>query len=279
MLLLLKLSLFFLNEADVNETWKRKYYGEIEQMRIGIIGGSGLDNPEIIKDPVTKEVETEYGVPSSPLVTGKIASVEVVILARHGQKHQFSPTQVNNRANITALKNAGVTHIIATTACGSLRREIDRGDLVVLDQFIDFTRFRKNTFADSFENGIVHAPMARPFDETLRQQLFTTAQKLGVNVHPEGCVVTIEGPRFSTIAESKMFRLWGADVINMSTAPEAMLANEAGIPYAAIAMSTDYDCWKEDEETVTWEDVLEVFNKNANNVKQLLIKVIENYSA
>ena len=273
------MSLFLLNEADVNETTKRKNHGEIEQMRIGIIGGSGLDNPEIIKDPVTKEVETKYGVPSSPLVTGKIAGVEVVILARHGQRHQFSPTQVNNRANIIALKNAGVTHIIATTACGSLRREIDRGDLVVLDQFIDFTRFRKNTFAESFENGIVHVPMARPFDETLRQQLYKTAQKLGVNVHPAGCVVTIEGPRFSTIAESKMFRLWGADVINMSTAPEAMLANEASIPYAAIAMSTDYDCWKEDEESVTWEDVLEVFNKNANNVKQLLIKVIENYSA
>ncbi|TKB08050.1 S-methyl-5'-thioadenosine phosphorylase [Desulforhopalus sp. IMCC35007] len=248
-------------------------------MRIGIIGGSGLDNPEIIKDPVTKEGETKYGVPSSPLVTGKIAGVEVVILARHGQRHQFSPTQVNNRANIIALKNAGVTHIIATTACGSLRREIDRGDLVVLDQFIDFTRFRKNTFAESFENGIVHTPMARPFDETLRQLLYKTAGKLGLKVHPAGCVVTIEGPRFSTIAESKMFRLWGADVVNMSTAPEAMLANEAGIPYAAIAMSTDYDCWKEDEETVTWEDVLEVFNKNANNVKQLLIKVIENYSA
>ena len=248
-------------------------------MKIGIIGGSGLDNPEIIKDPVTREVETEYGLPSSPLLLGKIEGVEAVILARHGNKHQFSPTEVNNRANITALKDAGVTHIIATTACGSLRRRINRGDLVILDQFIDFTRFRKNTFADSFKNGIVHAPMARPFDETLRQLLYKTGVNLGLKVHPDGCVVTIEGPRFSTIAESKMFRLWGADVINMSTAPEAMLANEAGIPYVAIAMSTDYDCWKEDEETVTWEEVFEVFKKNANNVIQLLIKVIGNYSS
>ncbi len=246
-------------------------------VRIGIIGGSGLDDPDILQDPKTVEVDTEYGQPSSSLMTGKIAGVEAVLLARHGRKHQYNPTQVNNRANIMALKQLGVSHIIATTACGSLRAEIDRGHLVVLDQFIDFTRFRKNTFFDSFENGVHHTAMAYPFDEDLRRALFDTGQALGLTLHPRGCVVTIEGPRFSSVAESKMFRLWGADVINMSTAPEAMLANEAEIPYAAVAMSTDYDCWKVDEEPVTWDEILAVFQQNADNVKQLLIKVIETF--
>ncbi len=244
-------------------------------VKIGVIGGSGLDDPDILKDYKTVEVETKYGKPSSSLMTGKIAGIETVILARHGRKHQFSPTQVNNRANIMALKEAGVSHIIATSACGSLRTEIDRGHLVVLDQFIDFTRFRKNSFFDSFEDGAHHTAMAHPFDDTLRRKLFDTAQGLDLDVHPKGCVITIEGPRFSTVAESKMFRLWGADVINMSIAPEAMLANEAGIPYAAVAMSTDYDCWKEDEAPVTWDEILEVFNKNADNVKNLLVRTIE----
>ena len=247
-------------------------------MKIGIIGGSGLDDPDILQNPEIIEVETEYGRPTSSLMIGQISGVDTVILARHGRQHQFSPTQVNNRANIMALKNAGVTHIIATSACGSLRQEIDRGDLVVLDQFIDFTRFRKNSFFDSFEQGVHHAAMARPFDETIRKQLYETARELALSVHPSGCVVTIEGPRFSTVAESHMFRLWGADVINMSTAPEAMLANEAEIPYGAVAMSTDYDCWKEDEAPVTWDDILAVFNQNAENVKRLLCKVIEKFS-
>ncbi len=244
-------------------------------VRIGIIGGSGLDDPDILKDPVELEISTEYGDPSSSLLSGKINDVETVILARHGRKHQYSPTQVNNCANIKALQKAGVTHIIATTACGSLRNKIDRGHLIVLDQFIDFTRFRKNTFIDSFDEGPVHTAMAEPFDKRLRKMLFETAKNLDLNVHDKGCVVTIEGPRFSTIAESKMFRMWGADVINMSIAPEAMLANEAGIPYAAVAMSTDYDCWKEDEEPVTWDEILAVFNKNADNVKELLVNVIK----
>jgi len=244
-------------------------------LKIGIIGGSGLDDPDILKNSNEVDITTKYGNPSSPLFTGKINDVEIFILARHGRNHQLSPTQVNNRANIKALQQAGVTHILATTACGSLKNEIDRGHLVILDQFIDFTRFRKNTFADSFENGLVHPVMAHPFDENLRKQLFETAKKLDLRVHDKGCVVTIEGPRFSTVAESKMFRNWGADVINMSTAPEAMLANEAGIPYAAIAMSTDYDCWKEDEAPVTWEEILAVFDKNAHNVIKLLVNVIK----
>lgn len=244
-------------------------------VKIGIIGGSGLDNPDILQDPMEMEIDTIYGPPSSPLATGKINGIDVVLLSRHGKNHQLSPTQVNYRANIQALKNQKVTHILATTACGSLREEIERGDLVILDQFIDFTRHRKITFHESFENGAEHTAMADPFDESLRKILFETGKQLGLKMHERGTVITIEGPRFSTRAESRMFRIWGADVINMSIAPEAILANEAGIPYAAIAMSTDYDSWKEDEQPVTWEEILDVFNKNADNVQNILVHAIE----
>jgi methylthioadenosine phosphorylase (EC 2.4.2.28) len=243
-------------------------------VRLGIIGGSGLDDPKILQDAKDISVDTPYGKPSSALTIGKISGVDVVVLARHGKKHQLSPTQVNYRANIHALTARDVTHIIATTACGSLKEEIGRGDIVIIDQFIDFTRHRKITFHESFENGAAHTPMAEPFDAGLRAALYETSRELGFKTHRGGTVITIEGPRFSTRAESKMFRKWGADVINMSVAPEAILAGEAGIPYAAVAMSTDYDCWKEDEEAVSWEEILRVFNKNADNVKRLLINVI-----
>ncbi len=245
-------------------------------VKIGIIGGSGLDDPQILANAHEKEIETPYGHPSSLLTVGKINGVDVMLLARHGKKHQFSPTEVNYRANIQSLKDEGVTHIIATTACGSLREEIGRGDFVIIDQFIDFTRHRKITFFDSFENETEakHTPMAEPFDADLRKMLLETAKELKLKAHNGGTVVTIEGPRFSTKAESKMFRIWGADIINMSIAPEAILANEAGIPYAAVAMSTDYDCWKEDEEPVSWDEIMSVFNKNADSVKNLLINVI-----
>ncbi len=242
--------------------------------KIGIIGGSGLDDPKILADPKELRIETPYGDPSSTLTAGRIDGIEILLLARHGKKHQFSPTQVNNRANVYALKDQGVTHILATTACGSLREDIGRGHLVMIDQFIDFTRHRKITFKDSFAEEAGHTPMAEPFDPGMRAALSETAEELGLKAHNGGTVVTIEGPRFSTKAESNMFRIWGADVINMSIAPEAILANEAEIPYAAVAMSTDYDCWKEDEEPVTWEEILEVFNKNADNVKDLLMKTI-----
>ena len=243
--------------------------------KIGIIGGSGLDNPDILQNTVDTPVETPYGRPSSSLKLGTIENVEVVLLARHGREHTIPPTQVNYRGNIHALKEAGCTHILATTAVGSLREEIERGDLVIIDQFIDFTRHRKITFFEEFEpHAPLHTPMADPFDSNLRELLKINCKELGFPFHGTGTVVTIEGPRFSTRAESHMFRSWGADIINMSIAPEAILANEAGIPYAAVAMSTDYDCWKEDEDPVSWDDILKVFNKNAQRVTSLLIKTI-----
>ncbi len=243
--------------------------------KIAIIGGSGFENPNLIEDQQVIEINTPYGPPSSEFITGKIGAVDVCILSRHGSSHQFPPTKINNRANIWAIRELGCTHIIATTACGSLRAEIDRGDLVFPDQFIDFTRFREITFFDHFEPGqLNHVSMSDPFDLYLREKLINTANHLSLKYHPSGTVVTIEGPRFSTRAESLMFRSWGADIINMSTAPECILCNELKIPYAAVAMSTDYDSWKTDEESVTWEEVLKVFNKNVDNVVNLIVTTI-----
>ncbi len=245
-------------------------------IKFGIIGGSGLDNPDILKDPCDIEIDTPYGKPSSLLKTGKIAGKEVCLIARHGRRHTLPPTQVNYRANIHALKEQGCDFILATTAVGSLREEIGRGHLVILDQFIDFTRHRPVTFHEKFEPlAPAHTPMADPFSEYLRNILIRVCRDLEIPHHERGTVVTIEGPRFSTRAESMMFRTLGADVINMSVAPEAALANEAAIPYAVVAMSTDYDCWKQDEKPVTWEEVFRIFNENAKKVMSVLIETIK----
>ncbi len=245
-------------------------------MKIGIIGGSGLDNPEILEGPSDLELDTPYGKPNSTLRQGRIGGREVVLLARHGRGHTCPPTWVNYRANVWALKNLGCTHVLATTAVGSLRADIKRGDLVILDQFIDFTRLRPLTFHERFEPHCpVHTPMADPFDQALRLALVDACVRFGYDHHRSGTVVTIEGPRFSTRAESNMFRMWGADVINMRIATEAILAAEAGLPYSAVAISTDYDCWKTDEPPVTWEDILHIFKQNAEKVTNVLIDVVK----
>ena len=244
-------------------------------VRVGIIGGSGLDDPSILKDAKDETVTTRWGEPSSPLRRGTIEGVECLLLARHGRQHVLPPTHVPNRANVQAFVDAGCTHILTTTAVGSLRKKIERGDLVIVDQFIDFTRFRQISFHDRFEPGqAAHTPMADPFSAELRALLIASAKQLRIRHHAKGTVVTIEGPRFSTRAESHMFRAWGADIINMSIAPECALANEAGIPYATVAMSTDYDCWKEDEEPVTWEQIVAIFEQNVEKVVKLLVATI-----
>lgn len=240
-------------------------------IKVGIIGGSGMDDPRLMKDIKEKRVKTPYGTPTSPLTIGKINGVDTVILARHGKDHSVYPTGVNYRANIHALKKEGCTHILATTAVGSLRENIRPGDLVFVDQFIDFTKHRPLTF---HEQKVIHTPMAEPFCGNLRSLLAKSAKELKLRHHVRGTVVTIEGPRFSTKAESHMFRKLGADVINMSTVPEVILAREAGLCYQTIAMSTDYDCWKEGEEPVTWEMILTIMNKNADNVKKLLLSTL-----
>lgn len=239
--------------------------------KIGIIGGSGLDDPQILKNARDKEAPNKFGKPSSPLKCGKIDGVEVVILARHGRKHAIMPTKINFQANIFALKEEGCTHILAATAVGSLREEIKPGNLVFPSQFIDFTRHRNITF---FTDKVIHTPMSDPYDKKLIDILSQTSDELGFEYNRDVTVITIEGPRFSTKAESHMFRAWGADIINMSTCPEVILANELGIPYQTIAMSTDYDCWKEDEEPVTFEIVMKQMRENAEKVKKLIIKAV-----
>ena len=245
-------------------------------MKIGVIGGSGLDDPDIIKDLQSQNRATVYG--ETRVKSGKLNGLDIVFLSRHGNSHQFSPTHVNYRANIQVLKDLDVTHIIATNACGSLKQEIRRGDFVIPNQFIDFTKRRINTFHDDFSQGMYHEVMADPFDKNLSELLYGVIEDMGLRVHKNKTLVTIEGPRFSTRAESKMFILWGADIINMTVATEAALAKEAGIPYAVIAMSTDYDCWKEDEQMPVWQDILDIFNKNIDNVKKILSEAIHQLS-
>lgn len=245
-------------------------------MKIGLIGGSGLDNPDILKGSTEIEVNTPYGPPSSALQCGTIEGVDVVILARHGKDHSIYPSGVNFRANIIALKEQGCTHILAATAVGSLRQEIAPGDLVFPDQFIDFTKQRASTFFDV--GSVVHTPMAEPFCPNLRGLLGSSADQLGLKAHSSKTIVTIEGPRFSTRAESHMFRSWQADIINMSTVPEVNLAREQKIHYATVAMSTDYDCWHEEEESVTWEMIMETMRNNADNVIRLFLDVIPKIS-
>lgn len=249
------------------------------RVKIGIIGGSGLDNPDILTEARDIRPETRWGEPSSALREGRIGEVSVVLLARHGRDHAITPSGVNYRANIQALVDCGCTHILATTAAGSLREEIRRGDLVIPDQFIDFTRQRKMTFHEQFTLGPVHTPMADPFNRELREALVAGCKKRGFPHHARGTVITIEGPRFSTRAESRMFRMWGADIINMSVATEAILANEAAVPYAVVGMSTDYDSWKDDEAPVSWEEISRIFAANAAKVTTLLVDVVPEIAA
>lgn len=245
-------------------------------LKTGIIGGSGLEKLNFFDRVEEIQADTPYGKPSSVIFKGVTGKQEVFILSRHDRDHSIPPTQVNYRANISCLKMLGCQRILATTACGSLREEIRMGDLVFPDQFIDFTYRRINTFHDRFSPEITgHVAMPEPFSGTLRDLLCEGASELEYSFHPSGTVITIEGPRFSTRAESRMYRTLGADIVNMSIAPEAALANEAGIPYGVVALSTDYDAWRTDHDPVTWDTILANFEMNVKKVTQLLVWVIK----
>jgi len=248
---------------------------KLSEMKIGIIGGTGLEDPDILENRSEKAVMTPFGAPSDVLILGKIAGVPCVLLSRHDKNHTIAPTQVNYRANIYALKQEGCTHILSGTACGSLQEHIVPGDLVFIDQFIDRTNSRKLSFYDgSVVTGVAHCMAGDPFCPRLRAILAECAKELGLKYHTKGTMVTIEGPRFSTRAESHMFRAWGGHVINMTTVPEVMLAKEAGLPYAAVAMATDYDCWRETEDAVSVEMVLKTLKGNADRAKSLFLKAV-----
>ena len=228
--------------------------------QLGVIGGSGLYHMRCLQEIQEQVVITPFGEPSAPIIIGTLEGQRVAFLARHGIGHHISPTEINYRANIFALKSLGVERIVGISACGSLREDFVPGDIVVPDQLFDFTRGRKRTF---FEGGLVaHINVADPFCPYLSDQLCTAVQATGANVHKGGAFITIEGPRFSTKAESNTFRAWGMAVIGMTTSPEAFLAREAEMCYATMAHVTDYDVWHSGEETVTVERVIEILHRN-----------------
>jgi len=246
-------------------------------MKIGIIGGSGLEKSDILQEIEEIEVETPYGKPSSNVKKCLLDKTEVYILSRHGPNHEITPTNVNNRANIFALAKLGCKHILATTAVGSLKENIQPGDFMIANQFIDFTKHRHVTFFDDFKQGVKHISLADPFSSELRDYIIDACEELNLPHHKIGTILTIEGPRFSTRAESFMFKK-SAHVVNMSTAPEAILAREANVEYAVIAMTTDYDCWKKTEQPVTWEQIETIMKQNTENVKKVLIRTIEKFA-
>ncbi|XP_075986271.1 methylthioadenosine phosphorylase [Anticarsia gemmatalis] len=252
--------------------------GDSSKIKIGIIGGSGFDDPTLFENQVEKEVTTPFGNPSDVLIEGLIKGVPCVLLARHGRKHQYQPSDVNYRANIWALKQVGCTHVLATTATGSLREEYKPGDLVILDDFIDRTWGRKCTFHDRTEGGprgVCHLPMRPAFCERARHALLTAARARGYSCHENGTAVVIQGPRFSSRAESLMHRQWGGHLVNMTTVPEVVLAKEAGLSYAAVALVTDYDCWRENETSVSVSEVLAMFAKNVKKAADVIIDAVQ----
>jgi len=242
------------------------------QASIGVIGGSGLYEIEGLTDIEEVDLSTPFGKPSDTMVVGTLQGKQVAFLPRHGRGHRILPTELNARANVYALKSLGVERIISVSACGSMKEHIAPSDIVIPDQIIDRTKGRESTF---FGNGlVVHVSFAEPFCPELSDVLHRAAKKAGARVHKGGTYVCIEGPRFSTKAESKMHRLWDVDIIGMTAIPEAVLAREAEICYATIAMSTDYDVWHETEEPVTADMVVQTLLGNAETAKNILREAI-----
>jgi 5'-methylthioadenosine phosphorylase len=241
---------------------------------IGIIGGYGLHESFPLENVEEKNISTKFGNPSSPVIAGTFQNQKVAFLSRHGKNHSINPTNINYRANINAFKQLGVTHIIAVSAVGSLQSAIHPGELVVLDQFIDRTTKRVQTFYD--EEKVCHISTADPFCPQLRSLLIEDLQQRNVSFHSKGTYVCIEGPRFSTKAESKLFQSWNAQVIGMTLVPEAVLAREAEICFVSVALVTDYDSFK--ETPVSFEEVLRTVKKNSQKSVELLENVIPKIS-
>ena len=241
-------------------------------MILGIIGGSGLYDIEWLEHPRWEKVIGPFGAPSEELLTGAADGIGLVFLPRHGKGHRITPTEVNYRANIDALKRAGVTDVIAFSAVGSLREELAPGTFVIPDQFIDRTFARQKTF---FGTGMVgHVSMAQPVCTRLGDALAAAAAEAGVPVVRGGTSLVMEGPQFSTRAESDLHRSWGCSVVGMTSMPEAKLAREAELCYATVAMVTDYDCWRVDEAHVTAEQVVAVMEQNIVAARALLRRVV-----
>jgi 5'-methylthioadenosine phosphorylase len=242
------------------------------QTMIGVIGGSGVYQIEGLRDAAWRTVDTPWGAPSDQILTGQLDGVPMAFLPRHGRGHVHSPTTVPYRANIDALKRIGVTDVIAVSACGSFREEMAPGDFVIVDQFIDRTFAREKSF---FGTGCVaHVSVAHPTCARLSAACLAAATAEGIRVHAAGTYLAMEGPQFSTLAESRMYReVWGADVIGMTNMPEAKLAREAELCYASVAMITDYDSWHPDHGAVEIADILRTLTGNADKARALVARL------
>ncbi len=239
-----------------------------DEPSLGIIGGSGLYEMAGLSAVSEHDVATPFGKPSDPVVVGTLAGQRVAFLARHGRGHRLSPSEVNYRANIYALKVLGVQRVVSVSACGSLREDYAPGHIVIPDQLFDNTRGRARTF---FSDGLVaHVSVADPFCSTLSRQLFEAVRATGATVHQGGAFITIEGPRFSTKAESNIYRQWGLSLVGMTTSPEAFLAREAELCYACMAHVTDYDVWHVSEAPVTVEMVIRILGQNTAVAQQAI---------
>jgi 5'-methylthioadenosine phosphorylase len=245
----------------------------MEDINIGVIGGSGLYSMSDLKNITEVIVETPFGMPSDNIVVGELDGHQVAFLARHGRGHRISPTNIPYRANIYAMKKLGVKIIISSSACGSMKEEYKVGDIVAVDQYIDRTRHRADTFFD--EGIVVHIPFAHPACNTLRDIIYKIGKDAGARIHKGGTYLNMEGPQFSTKAESLLYRKWDVDVIGMTSLTEARLAREAEICYAAIATVTDYDCWYEGEEHVTTDMILDVIRKNSAMAQKIIKNTVK----
>jgi 5'-methylthioadenosine phosphorylase len=238
---------------------------------LGVVGGSGIYDLPGLERVSVERVETPYGAPSAELVRGFLGETGLLFLPRHGKHHAHPPHQINYRANICALKKLGATHVVSLSAVGSMREEIAPGHVVVVDQYIDLTKRRVSTF---FEDGIVgHVAFADPVCPLLGAALADASAAAGATVHRGGTYVCMEGPQFSTRAESRLYRQWGVSVIGMTALPEAKLAREAELPYATLAMATDYDCWHESEEDVSIDAILAVLRQNAELARAAVVEL------
>jgi len=243
-------------------------------MKVGIIGGSGLYNLKELEKVENVKLDTPFGKPSSDFLTGEVHDIPVIFIPRHGLGHVLLPTEIPFRANIWGLKKLGVTHLISVGAVGSLKEEIIPGHMVFPDQFIDLTRHRTSTF---FGNGVVaHVQFGDPVCPKLCEKLVQAAQTVGANIHLGGTYICMEGPAFSSRAESLLYRSWGADVIGMTNAQEAKLAREAEMAFASIALATDYDCWHVSESEVNVEDIIKVMHENVETARRIIAETLRN---
>jgi len=242
------------------------------QRTLGVIGGSGLYELEQLTDVEELELTTPFGAPSDAIIAGTIGSTRLLFLPRHGRGHGIAPHRINYRANVLALKIAGAEQILSISAVGSMKENIHPGDMIVVDQFIDRTRHRVDTFFE--DDGVVaHVAFADPIDAQLAGSLTGAAQRAGATVHEGGVYLCMEGPQFSTRAESQLYRSWGVSVIGMTNLPEARLAREAELPYATLAMATDYDCWHDEHEAVTVDAVIAVMQGNVAKAKEIIVEL------